>query len=91
MFLHPAQREMVACLFRPCMGHRIGGHRQDHRGVHRAVHLARANPTSRILLTTFSKAPANALKGKLAHLTGSPPEIAGRIRNVTGLAVTVHI
>jgi superfamily I DNA/RNA helicase len=41
-----------------------------------------------VLLTTFSKALANALKTRLGHLVGNEPEVAKRIaaRPVTGIA-----
>lgn len=80
VFLHPAQRETVERTYSgPARVTGSAGTGKTIVALHRAVHLARANPTSRILLTTFSKALANALKGKLAHLTGNQPEIAGRI------------
>ncbi len=47
--------------------------------LHRAVHLARTNPGAKVLLTTFSKALANALKAKLATLLTSTPDLAGQI------------
>jgi superfamily I DNA/RNA helicase len=43
------------------------------------VHLARANPNSRVLLTTFSDNLANALRTKLKRLLGSEPRLAERI------------
>jgi superfamily I DNA/RNA helicase len=47
--------------------------------LHRAVHLARGNPTARVLLTTFSKGLASALKTRLTTLVGNEPAIAARI------------
>ena len=47
--------------------------------LHRAVHLARANPDARVLLTTFSPALANALRRKLAILISGESDIDARI------------
>jgi superfamily I DNA/RNA helicase len=47
--------------------------------LHRAVALARRHPQGRVLLTTFSKALANALRIRLRTLTGNEPDIANRI------------
>src|SRR5438105_11121834 len=60
--------------------------------LHRAVALARRHPEARVLLTTFSKALANALKTRLRHLIGNEPEIAGRIEvhPVTGIAYAMY-
>jgi superfamily I DNA and RNA helicase len=45
----------------------------------RAVFLARSNPDSRVLLTTFSDALANALRTKLRRLISNKPRIAERM------------
>jgi superfamily I DNA/RNA helicase len=60
--------------------------------VHRAVVLARRYPEARVLLTTFSKALANALKVRLQHLIGNEPDIAARIqvRQVTAIAYEMY-
>ena len=47
--------------------------------LHRAVHLARANPDARVLLTTFSDTLANALRTKLKRLIGNEPRLGERI------------
>src|SRR3970282_1892530 len=47
--------------------------------LHRAVHLARANPDARILLTTFSETLASALRTKLSRLIGTEPRLRERI------------
>ena len=47
--------------------------------LHRAVHLARAHPGARVLLTTFSDTLAHALNTKLKRLVGSEPRLAERI------------
>jgi hypothetical protein len=80
VFLHPAQRETVERVYSgPARVTGSAGTGKTIVALHRAVHLARTNTASRVLLTTFSKALANALKGKLAYLTGNEPEISGRI------------
>lgn len=47
--------------------------------LHRAVHLARANPDARVLLTTFSDTLANAIREKLRRLIYSEPKLAERL------------
>ncbi|HKZ78888.1 MAG TPA: UvrD-helicase domain-containing protein [Pyrinomonadaceae bacterium] len=47
--------------------------------LHRAVHLARTNPDSRVLLTTFSDTLANALRTKLRRLISNDPRLGERI------------
>jgi superfamily I DNA/RNA helicase len=47
--------------------------------LHRAVHLARRHEDSRILLSTFSEALANALRGQLFRLVHNQPRLAERI------------
>ncbi len=60
--------------------------------LHRAVVLARRNPDARVLLTTFSKALANALKARLRTLVGNEAEISKRIavHPVTGIAYEIY-
>src|SRR6266851_2287642 len=60
--------------------------------LHRAVALARRHPQARVLLTTFSKALANALRIRLRTLTGNEPEIAARIavHPVTGIGYDLY-
>ena len=47
--------------------------------LHRAVFLARANPETRVLLTTFSDVLANALRGRLRRLISNEPNLAERL------------
>jgi superfamily I DNA/RNA helicase len=47
--------------------------------LHRAVFLARQNPDSRVLLTTFSDTLANALRTKLRRLISNEPRLAERL------------
>lgn len=80
VFLHPAQQEIVQ---KECSGPaRVAGSAGTGKTIvalHRAVHLARGNPESRVLLTTFSAPLANALKSKLFVLVRSEPTLAERI------------
>ncbi|WEF24682.1 UvrD-helicase domain-containing protein [Paracoccus sp. S3-43] len=80
VFLHPAQQSLVERNFNgPARVTGSAGTGKTIVALHRAVHLARANPGAKVLLTTFSKALANALKMKLATLLGAAPEIGSRI------------
>jgi superfamily I DNA/RNA helicase len=47
--------------------------------LHRAAHLARKNPSARVLLTTFSDALARALNQKLKTLVAGELDVASRI------------
>ncbi|MGH7991396.1 MAG: UvrD-helicase domain-containing protein, partial [Limisphaerales bacterium] len=47
--------------------------------VHRAVFLARSNPNTRVLLTTFSHILANALRTKVRRLISNDPRLAERL------------
>ena len=80
VFLHPAQRESVE---RDYAGPaRIAGSAGTGKTIvalHRAVFLARANPDSRVLLTTFSEALANVLRKQLRRLIGNEPRLAERL------------
>ena len=88
IFLHPAQREFVA---RDYAGPaRISGSAGTGKTVvalHRAVLLARRHPEARVLLTTFSKTLANALKTKLARMVGNEPGVHDRVavHPITGI------
>jgi hypothetical protein len=80
VFLHPAQSALVERAFSgPSRISGSAGTGKTLVALHRAVHLARANPQAHVLLTTFSKPLANALRVKLASLVGSEPAIASRI------------
>jgi hypothetical protein len=80
VFLHPDQAALVERDFSgPARVSGSAGTGKTIVALHRAVHLARANPTAKVLLTTFSNALANALKGKLDHLIGNEPVIAARV------------
>lgn len=80
VFLHPAQAELVEKTFSgPTRVSGSAGTGKTIVALHRAVHLARANPGSTVLLTTFSRALANSLRFKLASLVAGEPLIAARI------------
>jgi AAA domain len=80
VFLHPAQAELVERSFSgPTRVSGSAGTGKTIVALHRAAHLARANPGSTVLLTTFSKALANSLRVKLSSLVGGEPSIAARI------------
>ena len=80
VFLHPAQREIVERdLSGPARVSGSAGTGKTIVALHRAVHLARANPNSRVLLTTFSEALANALRDRLRILVSSEPRLAERV------------
>jgi len=80
VFLHPAQEELVARNFSgPARVSGSAGTGKTIVALHRAVHLARSNPSARVLLTTFSRPLANALKRRLDTLTSNEPLLAHRI------------
>lgn len=80
VFLHPAQADLVERSFNgPTRVSGSAGTGKTIVALHRAVYLARVNPNSTVLLTTFSKALANSLRIKLASLVGGEPAIAARI------------
>ncbi len=81
VFLHPAQRRLVERDYNGPA--RISGivpalARRSWHCIGRLPWPAR-HPQARVLLTTFSKALANALRIRLRTLTGNEPEIAARI------------
>lgn len=80
VFLHPAQRALVERTFLgPARVSGSAGTGKTIVALHRAVHLARANLSGCVLLTTFSKPLANALRTKLASLASSDPLLGKRI------------
>lgn len=80
IFLHPAQRQWVE---RNHSGPaRIAGSAGTGKTIvalHRAVFLARSQPDSRVLLTTFSDTLAYALHDKLRRLISNQPRLAERL------------
>jgi superfamily I DNA/RNA helicase len=80
IFLHPAQREWVEKNFNgPARVSGSAGTGKTIVALHRAAYLARTSPESRVLLTTFSAALANALHIRLRRLIGSEPRLGERI------------
>ncbi len=80
VFLHPEQRQWVERDYTgPARVSGSAGTGKTIVALHRAVHLARAHPTARVLLTTFSDTLANALRTKLKRLVGNEPRLAERI------------
>ena len=80
VFLHPAQRELVARGFRgPTRVSGSAGTGKTVVALHRAAFVAREYAAARVLLTTFSRSLANALETKLERLVGNEPNVAARI------------
>jgi mRNA-degrading endonuclease RelE of RelBE toxin-antitoxin system len=72
VFLHPAQRRLVERDYNGAA--RVSGSAGTGKTIvalHRAVALSRRHPQARVLLTTFSKALANALRIRLRTLTAT--------------------
>ena len=93
IFLHPAQQELVEKDFNgPARVSGSAGTGKTVVALHRAVFLARQNPESRVLFTTFTDSLANALKEKLKHLIGSTPRLAERleIHSLDAIAKRLH-
>jgi hypothetical protein len=93
VFLHPAQRRLVEREYSgPARISGSAGTGKTIVALHRAVALARRHGQARVLLTTFSKALANALRLRLRTLTGNEPDIADRIavHPVTGIGYELY-
>lgn len=80
IFLHPQQRQMVEKDYSgPARVSGSAGTGKTIVALHRAVFLARTNPDTRVLLTTFSSTLANALHHKLKRLIANEPRLAERL------------
>lgn len=80
IFLHPAQRQWVEKDYSgPARVAGSAGTGKTIVALHRAVYLARQNPESRVLLTTFSDTLARALQGKLRRLISNEPKLGERL------------
>jgi UvrD/REP helicase N-terminal domain len=80
VFLHPDQREIVERQYAgPARVAGSAGTGKTIVALHRAAYLARANPSARVLLTTFSDTLASALRTKLKRLLSNEPRLAERI------------
>ena len=77
IFLHPEQRQWVERDYSgPARVSGSAGTGKTIVALHRAVFLARNNPNTRVLLTTFSEILANALRACLARLISNEPRLA---------------
>ena len=93
VFLHPEQREWVERDYAgPARVSGSAGTGKTIVALHRAVHLARANPSARVLLATFSAPLAHALETRLRRLVGNEPRVAERIEvcSMDALGVRLH-
>jgi mRNA-degrading endonuclease RelE of RelBE toxin-antitoxin system len=80
VFLHPEQRQLVEREWSgPARVSGSAGTGKTIVALHRAVHLARAHPEARVLLTTFSETLASSLRTKLRRLLGNEPRLGERI------------
>ena len=80
VFLHPGQKALVErSMGGPARVSGSAGTGKTVVALHRAVHLARANPQVRILLTTFTPGLAQALRTRMLTLVGTEPAILSRI------------
>lgn len=80
IFLHPAQQDLVDRDYNgPARVSGSAGTGKTIVALHRAVVLARNNPDTRVLLTTFSNALANALSTKLRRLIHHEPRLGERL------------
>lgn len=80
VFLHPAQLATVTRNFSgPARVAGSAGTGKTVVALHRAVHLARENPSAKVLLTTFSLTLARMLGQKLRRLVPDDSELAQRI------------
>ena len=92
VFLHPAQRDLVEKDYNgPARVAGSAGTGKTIVALHRAVHLARAHPDARVLLTTFSEILANALRGKLRRLISHQPQLAERLEVHAMDAIGAHL
>jgi len=80
IFLHPAQRDVVERRYSgPARVSGSAGTGKTVVALHRAAHLARRTDAARVLLATFSKTLAQALKVKLSRLIEPTDAAASRI------------
>jgi mRNA-degrading endonuclease RelE of RelBE toxin-antitoxin system len=80
VFLHPDQRQWVERDYSgPARVSGSAGTGKTIVALHRAAHLARQNPESRVLLTTFSIPLEHGLQTRLRRLVGNEPRLADRI------------
>ena len=88
IFLHPAQLGLVERNYNgPARVSGSAGTGKTVVALHRAAYLAKSNPGSRILLTTFSDTLANLLRAKLRLLVHQGRQNLGRFTGCRGLAL----
>jgi mRNA-degrading endonuclease RelE of RelBE toxin-antitoxin system len=93
VFLHPDQlRHVERSYSGPARVSGSAGTGKTVVALHRAVHLARQDGQTRVLLTTFSKALAHALRTKVTQLAGNEPAVTSRIvvQSITGIGYDLH-
>ena len=80
IFLHPAQRELVARSYGgPARVAGSAGTGKTIVALHRAAHLLRGDPEATVLLTTFGGALANALATTFRQLIAHEPQLMERV------------
>jgi hypothetical protein len=80
VFLHPAQRGVVARRFGgPARVVGSAGTGKTVVALHRVVRILKEDPEARVLLATFSEPLARALEEKLALLTADRPSLTDRV------------
>lgn len=80
VFLHPEQREIVEKDFSgPARISGSAGTGKTIVALHRAVYLARKHEDARVLLTTYSRTLADALRKRLPRLVSNEPRLAERL------------
>lgn len=92
IFLHPDQQSLVSRAFNgPARVAGSAGTGKTVVAMHRTVHLARANPKARILLTTFNDPLAASLRGNLTRLLKGEDQIRDRIavETLDGVATSI--
>ena len=90
IFLHPAQRRFVERDYNgPARISGSAGTGKTVVALHRAVRMAKRHTDAQVLLTTFSRILANALRRKLARMVGNEDDVARRI-TVQALSIVGH-
>ncbi|MCC7164320.1 MAG: UvrD-helicase domain-containing protein [Anaerolineae bacterium] len=80
VFLHPEQRRIATGDYNgPARVSGSAGTGKTVVALHRAVHLAKTNPTARVLLATFSPTLANSLRAKLRILIQNQPQLMEQV------------
>ena len=81
IFLHPSQRALVEKRYNgPARVAGSAGTGKTIVGIHRAAHVVRHDPEANVLLTTFSRALANALHQTFRRLIRHEPQLMERVK-----------